>query len=179
MSTGEIKIFDNVVSAHNRNEIYSAVRYSKFSIGWGDSNLLETQQYQFLAARFEDEKRLELVKRVFIEGPLADELSGLSLVKSFVHLATPADSFFSHTHDQSKVLLYYVNPVWQDGWHGDTIFYEENCKDIRFCSPYTPGRCILFDGHIPHSLRPQSVIGPKYRFSLVMFFENSSLSSSG
>lgn len=171
MSKGEIQIFDNVVSAHDRNEIYAAARYSKFSIGWGDNNILENQQYQFLAARFADEKRTPLVERVFLNGQLKETLEGLVATKSFVHLATPSDSFFMHTHDEYKVLLYYVNPVWQDGWHGDTVFYEDNCKDIRFCSPYTPGRCILFDGCIPHSLRPQSVIGPKFRFSLVTFFE--------
>lgn len=172
MSNGEIKIFDNAISAHDRNEIYAAVRYSKFSIGWADTNIIENQQYEFLGARFEDEKRIELVERVFINNEkLKEELKDLVAVKMFVHLATPADSFFMHTHSESKVLLYYVNPVWHDGWHGDTFFYEDNCKDIRFVSPYTPGRCILFDGCVPHSLRPQSVIGPKYRFSLVIFFE--------
>ena len=44
-------------------------------------------------------------------------------------------------------------------------------KDIIYTSPYTPGRIIVFDATIPHAIRPQSVIGPKFRFTLASFFD--------
>lgn len=50
------------------------------------------------------------------------------------------------------------------------LFY--NSKDlskIEFASVYKPGRIILFDGHIPHTIRPQSIKGPKFRFTLSVF----------
>ena len=66
--------------------------------------------------------------------------------------------------------LYYVNLNWEDGFYGETFFY--NSKDlskIEFASVYKPGRIILFDGHIPHAIRPQSIKGPKFRFTLSVF----------
>ena len=44
-------------------------------------------------------------------------------------------------------------------------------NNIIFTSPYIPGRIILFDGNIPHAIRPQSTNGPKFRISITLFFE--------
>ena len=61
---------------------------------------------------------------------------------------------------------------WQDGWYGETIFYDpDDINNIAYTSPYTPGRFILFDGSIPHTIRPQSIKAPKFRLSLSIFFE--------
>ena len=60
---------------------------------------------------------------------------------------------------------------WKDGWYGETIFYNpDNINDIVFTSPYIPGRIILFDGDIPHAIRPQSSKASKFRISLSLFF---------
>jgi hypothetical protein len=68
------------------------------------------------------------------------------------------------------VLLYYVNLEWREGWHGETLFFQENLKDVAFTSVYTPGRLIAFDAKIPHTIRPQSHIAAQYRFTLAMVF---------
>ena len=44
-------------------------------------------------------------------------------------------------------------------------------KEILYTSLYQPGRILLFDGYIPHAIRPQSVKGPKFRLSLSLFFD--------
>jgi len=62
-----------------------------------------------------------------------------------------------------------VNVDWREEWAGETIFYDES-NEIIFCSPYKPGRMIVFDGTIPHTIRPQSIISPNYRFSLTIRF---------
>ena len=80
-------------------------------------------------------------------------------------------SNFIHSHPEKLAILYYVNLDWEDGWHGETLFYNESGKEIVFASPYTPGRVIVFDASIPHTIRPQSVIGPKFRFTLSIFFD--------
>jgi hypothetical protein len=63
-----------------------------------------------------------------------------------------------------------VNLEWLDGWHGETLFYDETCKNIIFASPFTPNRVIVFDASIPHSLRPPSLIATKFRFTLALIF---------
>ena len=79
-----------------------------------------------------------------------------------VNLVRSNDIHTIHHHKMSQVALYYVNLDWQDGWYGETIFYDELDRNkIDFTSPYIPGRIILFDGSIPHAIRPQSVKAPK------------------
>jgi hypothetical protein len=64
-----------------------------------------------------------------------------------------------------------VNQEWRDGWHGETLFFSENLKEIVHAMVYTPGRVVVFDGNIPHAIRPQSIIGPQFRYTLAMVFD--------
>ena len=51
------------------------------------------------------------------------------------------------------------------------MFYNpDDINSIEYTSSYVPGRIILFDGNIPHAIRPQSINAPKYRFSLSVFY---------
>ena len=63
-----------------------------------------------------------------------------------------------------------MNLEWRDGWHGETLFFDESCKDIMYASPYTPGRVIAFDAKIPHTIRPQSHLASFYRFTLALVY---------
>ena len=82
------------------------------------------------------------------------------------------DVHYIHHHRTRHVALYYANLDWEDGWYGETIFYDEfDENNIIFTSPYVPGRIILFDGNIPHAIRPQSIDGPKFRISITLFFD--------
>ena len=82
------------------------------------------------------------------------------------------DSVLSKSISGKQVLLYYVNLSWTDGWHGETLFYNPyNLKEVEYTSLYVPGRIILFDGTVPHAIRPQSVKATKFRLSLSLFFD--------
>ena len=59
---------------------------------------------------------------------------------------------------------------WKQEWWGETQFLSEDLKEIIFTNPYVPGRAVWFDGAIPHTIKTQSAIAPKYRFSLSLFF---------
>ena len=81
------------------------------------------------------------------------------------------DVHYIHHHEGEQVLLYYVNLDWQDGWYGETLFFNpSNIKEVQYTSSFQPGRIILFDGSIPHAIRPQSIKAPKFRFTLSLFF---------
>jgi len=68
--------------------------------------------------------------------------------------------------------LYYPNLHWEDGWEGETRFFNKHNRDeIVYTSVYKPGRIILFDGEIPHQIGTQSITGPKYRFTIGVFFK--------
>ncbi len=55
----------------------------------------------------------------------------------------------------SYTLLYYPNPEWQDGWDGETVFYDE-ADEIALSVRLRPNRAVFFDARIPHCGRAPS-----------------------
>jgi hypothetical protein len=164
-----IKVYDNLFDLVQRQHLYTFVTKSKFSIGWADGAILENRQNKFLHSAYSNEDLYNFKIFDYLQGTeLSKELENYRADETIVNLSMPSDYNYVHAHPQSKVLLYYVNLEWQDGWHGETLFFDESCKDIVFASPFTPGRFILFDASIPHTIRPQSIIAAKYRFTFAV-----------
>jgi len=151
---------------------YDFALKSNFVICWNDGITDAQLPHKYLHSvfSFEDVERLGILSWVK-NSEAAKELDGLVFSKAVLNLTTASDSHFLHTHPEAKVLLYYVNLEWCDGWHGETLFFHENLRDIVFTSPYTPGRLLVFSGGIPHTMRPQSNVATKFRFTLSLFFD--------
>ena len=62
------------------------------------------------------------------------------------------------------------NIEWGLNHGGETVFYEEDRREVVYINPYKPGRICIFDGSIPHCAKPQALIGPKYRFTIAIKF---------
>jgi Rps23 Pro-64 3,4-dihydroxylase Tpa1-like proline 4-hydroxylase len=103
--------------------------------------------------------------------PVYDLVGPLRLAKANVNLSTPADTHWAHDHRNQIVLLYYVNKHWKHEWAGETLFYNDDLSEVECASIYKPGRIVVFDGEIPHTIRPQSINAPVYRFTLSLFFD--------
>jgi hypothetical protein len=72
----------------------------------------------------------------------------LRRVHSNLHLY--GDIQFPHVDLSGGVTtLYYANPVWDEKWMGETIFYDENREPLYTVAPQ-PGRVVLFDADILH-----------------------------
>jgi hypothetical protein len=166
-----IAIYDDVFDFKFRQKVYEFCNNSKFTIGWADSVIIENQKHRYLHSIWseEDLERLGIIEKIK-KSPVGQELENYQLEKCILNLSTPSDCNFQHTHAQNKIILYYVNLDWKDGWHGETLFYDESLKNIVFASPYIPGRITVFDGSIPHTIRPQSSDASNYRFTLALLY---------
>jgi hypothetical protein len=166
-----IAIYDDLFTLDQRQQIYTFANTSLFQIGWADGAIIENHKYRFLHSVYsqDDLQRLKVLDFI-TNSEAAGELDGFVLSKAILNLSTPSDANFYHAHSEDKILLYYVNMEWRDGWHGETLFFDEPCKNIVYANPYTPGRLISFDAKIPHSIRPQSHIASFYRFTLALVF---------
>ena len=166
-----IRVYDDVFDMEYRHSLYSFAQSSTFRIGWADSVLAENKKYQFLHSTYskDDLDRLGFLSHLE-QTPVANETLGFTLSNCVLNLSTPSDINFIHTHPEDKVLLYYVNLEWHDGWHGETMFYDESGKEVVFASAYTPNRLIAFDAKIPHTIRPQSHLAPHYRLTLALVY---------
>lgn len=166
-----IDVFDNVFPLNTRTQIYANCANSEFRLGFEALGRLERGSYDYhLNSRFSDEliSEMGIFEHLSKNEEIMSLISGMKLRGTYVNLTTAAEAYFVHSDASGKTLLYYVNPDWRDGMGGETVFWKDDLSEIIFSSPYISGRLIVFDGSIPHSLRPQTFLGPKYRFSMAM-----------
>ena len=168
-----LEVFDDKIPYSERTDIWYYSINSTFKLGWQDSD--DPSKYELNLHSSWTQKELES-SRIFpyVEDCIrnTDWFTSRKISKIIVNLVRSDDVHFIHGHDDRQVVLYYINLDWQDGWYGETIFYDpDDTNNIAFTSPYIPGRFILFDGSIPHTIRPQSSKAPKFRFTLSIFFE--------
>jgi hypothetical protein len=168
-----IEIFDDATPLSFRHRVYDTCKTSYFRLGWNDSAIPERKPFDYNLHSTYNEHDIENlgILPIITSTKIIDSLDNLKIKQCIVNLSVASDVNFAHTHPEKKVLLYYANLEWQEGWAGETVFYSEDLKDIVYTSQYTPGRFIVFDADIPHSIRPQSTIGPKHRFTLSLFWD--------
>ncbi len=169
----DLKIFDDVVPSNIRNTLWYCSVSADLKVGWEDSN--DPEKYdlniysELRGSDLEPTGILPYFKKCTDE---TEWFKNKELHRVVLNLVRSNDVHYIHYHRDKHVLLYYVNLDWRDGWYGETLFYDPyDIEKISFTSVYKPGRIILFDGSIPHAIRPQSIKAPKFRFSLSLFFE--------
>jgi len=167
----EIHIYDDMIPLQLRLAIWEFINNSLFKLGWQDGHTETSNKYKYLHSSFSENDNdnaglLPFVKTTEIN----KHIENLALTKSVVNLSTPSDTYFGHTHPEKLVMLYYANMEWEHYWHGETVFFNDDLKEIEHSLIYTPGRIILFDASIPHALRPQSSSAHQFRFTYAMTF---------
>lgn len=169
--TGSIRVYDDTFTRFYREQIYNFVKKSLFQIGNADGGLPEYQRNHFLQSAYSeaDVEKLGILPALN-DTKIADEIKGRQLVRTLVNLSMPSDTYFAHIHPEEVVLLYYANLEWQESWHGETMFFNDAQDEVVYSSIYKPGRIIIFNGRIPHAVRPPSASAPMYRFTLAMNF---------
>jgi hypothetical protein len=161
--------FDNTVPFEQMQFIYNFVSRSYFRLGWEDRHDIKTPN---IHSRYTEEEVKSCGLYPYIKKIIDENNYGNNkFVECIVNLSKSGDYNFCHTHKDKIVLLYYVNLNWQDGFGGETIFYDDDLINAKSVSSFVPGRIILFDGAIPHTIRAQSTYGPDYRFTISYFLE--------
>jgi len=170
-----IDTFDNELSFKDRQHIYRYVINSTYKlVGWSDSDDLDIVKHDIHSKwSLDDLRRSRLYPVVVNLFKKSKKFKGdLTFQQCVVNLVKHGDYYYPHTHGKDIYgALYYVNLDWKSHYGGETIFYDDQVKDIIYTTPYVPGRLILFDGAIPHTIRPQSSKGPNYRFTITIFFK--------
>tara|TARA_R110002020_G_scaffold467963_1_gene691888 strand:- start:238 stop:780 length:543 start_codon:yes stop_codon:yes gene_type:complete len=168
----DINVYDNFLAASHMDTIYGFLQNAYYRIGWHDTQQPQHRAFPNLHSKFTPEG----VKSLNILNPVLEKFKDTHITKDnykqcIINLTKPLDVNFIHTHPYNEIVaLYYCNPTWDVEWGGETLFYADNRKDIRFANPYTPNRLIIFNGDISHTIKSQNLLGPSYRFSISLFF---------
>ena len=168
-----IKIYDNYMTIDDMTSLYTYAVTADYRIGWDDTSTIENRQYPCLHSEM-TEIDISPFMHYF---NTTTELEGWNFEKAIFNLVTPSSINFSHTHGSDRVVCLYINPDWKEQWYGETIFYKVGGEDDKVVS-YRPNRAVIFDGNLPHSIRPASFIAPSYRFTLSVFFNKKKKNSS-
>ena len=168
-----LSVFDNILPYDKKDDIWQYCIKSNYKLGWVDTEQPEKFDLNAHSHWSIDEFKLTgLLPHIQKCIDDTDWFTNKNLFRIVLTLVRADDVHYVHHHKDQQVLLYYVNLDWVDGWYGETLFYNpKNLKEILYTSLYQPGRILLFDGYIPHAIRPQSVKGPKFRLSLSLFFD--------
>jgi hypothetical protein len=173
LSSGKlVHVYDGLIPAQLRADFYEYVTKSAFFIGWGDSDQSKALKHNCLYTYYDGNQTFKAGILPFLQTTEVNEhIKGLDLTKSIVNMSVPTHVHFSHCHPEKVIVLYYVNLEWEQSWHGETLFYSEDLKEIDLAINYTPGRVVVFDASIPHAIRPQSHTADHYRFTYTLAFE--------
>ena len=163
LSTGNIDIYDGAVPTYRKDRARNfLVEECGWFIGWND--IVGTEPH--LHAKLHGDDFLELME------PIRDNerMQGMELDMMIANLSTAGSIHYSHSHPGNDLVsLYYANYEWQDHWEGETVFYAEDGA-IEYVNKYVPGRILMFDAKMPHSIRAQSPAGPQFRFTVSYFW---------
>jgi len=87
--------------------------------------------------------------------------------RSYCNHAAHGDMLFTHTDsrpgEQGLTALWYIAPLWDVEWGGETLFFNSKMDAEAVVSP-KPGRLVIFDGSITHAGRPpnRACYAPRY-----------------
>lgn len=165
-----IEVCDDCFSLAHRYDINEAIKKSLYRIGWND-NTDDAEPNLYSVWSPDDLNRIKFFKEFNKDNPFTKKINPDKFVRCIVNNEFMSNTHWTHTHIGEDVLLYYVNMEWKDEWGGETLFFDKNSKDIIFGSRFVPGRLIWFDGEIPHTIKTPSRLGPKFRFTISIFFK--------
>jgi hypothetical protein len=159
-----MKVHDDTVPFHIQEHVYNFIYDSSFKIkGWKD-------RYYIAKNDMHSNWSLDDLKNSKLYPYLENVYPFDNWYACVVNCAKSNDYFYTHTHgDNTHVILYYANLEWREEWAGETLFYTADRKAMS-AYQYVAGRILEFDGSVPHTIRPQSIIGPQYRFTITNLF---------
>ena len=167
-----INVHDGLLNVQEIDKIYGAICLSAYS--FQHSSTIETAKYREWSSELEtsDFSRTKLGK---ISQHLARLYQGeeVSCVGAFISASTHGDNAFIHedsSSSQERVsVLYYANPVWENDWAGETIFFSGD--DARFATSCRPGRILSFSGKVRHRAGVPSRYCPEVRLVISSRFK--------
>tara|TARA_B100001250_G_C19626760_1_gene711875 strand:- start:95 stop:868 length:774 start_codon:yes stop_codon:yes gene_type:complete len=161
----EYKLMDNGAEGTRYRRSLCPVCGSDFHKKYGD--LGKIPEDNICTAIFGSSLRMENFSQLI--NPEKYEFSN-----AYVNMGLVNDSHEIHVDAPSKgqgiTMLIYPNIEWGANHGGETVFYEEDKREMVYLNPYVPGRICIFDGSIPHCAKPQALVGPKYRFTIACKF---------
>ena len=176
----EVIIIDDAVCTNKRINIYFDCCMLPYNISNSSVNDIQGITDKRLKSDLDHEN--PIVDLLLEEGSdssniikkyIPSETYGFS--RGYVNLGIHGDVNHMHVdgkYYECKTLLYYANRHWENNWGGHTVFYDTD-GNIKTTIEIKPGRIVIFDGNIPHTVMPMNPrCSPSFRFTVALKFES-------
>ena len=169
----KISVFDEAVSMMWHSDAYDFCKKAKYALGWEDTPDISGSKHVYMHSMMSDD---DIDKYDAFSGITCPDLKklvdGKTVSESAINLTFPTDTYFPHVH-AGMTMLIYNNLNWSPHWAGETLFYSNDLRKVIYAAIPAPRRVLVFDGVIPHSLRPHSIEAPHHRFTTAVMFDQS------
>ena len=124
-----LQVFDNKVPYTIRENLLDYCTRSSFRLGWTDRPPIENDKSipniysSWSNNNLSESKILPYIAECMDETPF---FTCRHIESIILNLIRPSDVHFIHSHPNKQVALYYCNLTWEDGWYGETMFYDPN-----------------------------------------------------
>jgi hypothetical protein len=171
-STGEnIHIFDGVFDVDELYRMHYYAGNSLFHTKGTSIGIYESKKDFFLRSSFTEQ---DVYNFGIFESPnfkklVTDYDIQFKPVNWWMVLSTHLSEYTYHpdnSHKGNKSLLYYINPIWEKNWGGETLFCNRH-GEVEIATEFKPGRIVIFDNHILHRPAPLTLSSIPYRFTFV------------
>lgn len=109
----------------------------------------------------------------------AIEWNKAAITNQYINHSTSntVDQIHSDVSDDANnafTILHYANHTWDPNWHGETVFYSDDCQETVYTQIVKPGTVIIFDSRIQHSAVPCTITAeyPRYTIATKLFLKN-------
>ncbi len=166
----QFEVYDNLVPPELVKAIFESIHQPAYKFGQ-KSNPGDT--FGFWIAHI-TEQSLASVKPLNQLATIVDDnitKGGFDVQRMYVNAYNFGDCPTVHSdHDAEGfcTVLYYANPEWRLDWAGETVFYDQQRKDIVKAIYPKPGRIAFFDSRIPHAARAPSRVCDFIRYTIAM-----------
>jgi hypothetical protein len=168
-----IIVYDNVFTARENLDIYEQVLNISFTRSNVDIVFLNNRDVdaKWRGDIHPNHPLHKITSERYIQ--VIDELNwqGAVINHQYVNYSNPCTVDVVHTdcHTSQQniyTIIHYANYAWDVNWHGETLFYNDECSEVIYSSLIKPGRVILFDSLIPHSATPPSSLAGNARYTI-------------
>ena len=176
----EVIIIDDAVNVNKRINIYFDCCMLSYRIS--NSSVNDAQGIADKRLRSDLDHEHPIIENLLEEG--SDSLNVIQKYisaesygfdRAYVNLGIHGDVNRMHVDGKyypCKTLLYYANQHWENNWGGHTVFYDKD-GNIKTTVEVKPGRIVIFDGNIPHTVMPMNPrCSPSFRFTVALKFES-------
>ncbi len=168
----KIFVYENVFDRRENLGLYNLIVNAPFTRTNIDVYLLNNKDFdsKWWSVISPDSKISSTINPKYMETLDALDWNKVAVTGQYINYSSSnsVDNIHADVFDEqnSYTILHYANHTWDVNWHGETIFYSDNCDEVIYTQIIKPGAVVVFDSRIQHSAVPCSSASASPRFTI-------------